>query len=241
MLRIAVCDDEEYICDMIERCIRTALGEERKTYIQCYSSGEELIGDMENGSRYDLIYLDYEMDGMDGCRTGLTIRKKWKDWSCLIIYVSGHADKIFQLLEVSVFQFIKKPIDEGRFKRILYQAVERIENSGDKLVVKKGREAVSLKMSEIIYLESMKRQVYIAMEGDGVSVYDKLDALEEKLVTGNGTFVRIHQSFVINLDFVTRFYASKVVMEGGRELEISRKYRSVYEARCEAYMRKQCL
>lgn len=239
MLKIAVCDDEEYICELIENCIRTALGEGAAACISCYASGEELLKDMEKGIRYDLIYLDYEMDGMDGCRTGLAIRRKWKDWSSLIIYVSGHVDKIFQLLEVSVFQFIKKPIDAGEFKRILYQAVERIEEKWETFAVKKGREMVTLKKSAIIYLESVKRQVLIVTEEEVISVYEKLDALSDRLVTWNGTFVRIHQSFVINLNYVTRFYAGKVVMEGGRTLEISRKYRSAYETQCEAFMRKQ--
>lgn len=239
MLKIAVCDDEEYICHIIENCIRNALGENVAACVNCYTSGEALLKEMEKGVRFDLIYLDYEMDGLDGCKTGLAIRKRWKDWTSLIIYVSGHVDRIFQLLEVSVFQFIKKPIDAGEFKRIFYQALERIEENKDTIVVKMGREAVALRRSEIKYLESVKRQVYIITEEDTFSVYEKLDVLAQQLVTLNGTFVRIHQSFVINLDFVKHFCAAKVIMKDGRELEVSRKYRSGYTRQCEVYLRKQ--
>ena len=65
-LRIAICDDEKEICSQVEEYIRMVL---RKKDITCetdiFQYGEALCDEMKR-TRYDIVFLDIEMPGMDG-------------------------------------------------------------------------------------------------------------------------------------------------------------------------------
>ena len=79
MLRIAVCDDEkemrEIICGFLKNYPKVEA-------IDCFECGEAFL---QKRGHYDLVFLDIDMSGMDGLETGRRIRK-W-DKQVYIVYV----------------------------------------------------------------------------------------------------------------------------------------------------------
>ena len=70
MIRIAVCDDQEIVCENVRKMI---LNEEEDRYeVDLFRSGKELL---EAGRKYDILFLDIDMPGMDGIMTAKEIRK----------------------------------------------------------------------------------------------------------------------------------------------------------------------
>ena len=70
MIRIAVCDDQEIVCENVRKMI---LHEEEDRYeVDLFRSGKELL---EAGRKYDILFLDIDMPGMDGIMTAKEIRK----------------------------------------------------------------------------------------------------------------------------------------------------------------------
>ena len=68
MYQIAICDDEQAVCEMVSGVI----GEWNKDIqISCFGSGEELLAAYDS---FDVIFLDIDMKGMDGIETGRQIR-----------------------------------------------------------------------------------------------------------------------------------------------------------------------
>ena len=69
MLRIAVCDDEkemrEIICGFLKNYPKVEA-------IDCFECGEAFL---QKRGHYDLVFLDIDMSGMDGLETGRRIRK----------------------------------------------------------------------------------------------------------------------------------------------------------------------
>ena len=64
MYQIAICDDEQAVCEMVSGVI----GEWNKDIqISCFGSGEELLAAYDS---FDVIFLDIDMKGMDGIETG---------------------------------------------------------------------------------------------------------------------------------------------------------------------------
>ncbi len=80
MFRIAICDDDQAIGSQIEKVLlkysKTACLE---IDITVFYSGEELYRYIESGHGFDLIYLDIEMELMDGLEVGKRIRNVMKD------------------------------------------------------------------------------------------------------------------------------------------------------------------
>ena len=223
MIQIAVCDDSQYWIGAIS----TMLEELQEKYheeveIEEYSSGTELLADYQAGQRFDLLYLDIEMEGMDGIHTALELRKT--DNQLLLVYVSGHEEYLRELFETEPFRFIQKPIEKQRFAEVFCKAAERISSrKKEYFYYQSGKNIVKLAVQNIIYLESAKRKVIIHTVSDTREYYDKLDVVEEKLK--GMRFVRIHKAYLVNMDHIEAFQYDRVALSDGTFLSISEKNR----------------
>ena len=89
MLRIAVCDDDTRFTGELEEMVRREAAETGISVdTEVYSDGDTLVADIEKGYRYDLIFLDIEMERVNGINAARQIRRT--DRSALLIYVSNY-------------------------------------------------------------------------------------------------------------------------------------------------------
>jgi two-component system response regulator LytT len=90
------------------------------------------------------------------------------------------------------------------------------------IVVRSERKNRNLNLSEIIYIESMADYIQIfLLNGDKVITREKISRLHEKLP---GNFLRIHRSFIINMNEIESYTKEQVIIVG-KELPISRTYK----------------
>ena len=88
-MRIAICDDDKNICTQIENTLLEYSEKSmQKIEVLVFFSGEDLIGYINNGNLFQLIYLDIEMKKMNGVDVGKYIRKILKDYATEIVYIS---------------------------------------------------------------------------------------------------------------------------------------------------------
>ena len=63
MLHIGICDDEQSICNAIEKTLRVISSNLLvEIDIEVFASGAELYGYLENGANLDMLFLDIMMD-----------------------------------------------------------------------------------------------------------------------------------------------------------------------------------
>ena len=98
MYRIAVCDDEKNVRDKIRDLI---LEWNSEIEIKVFSSGEDLL---ENYLSYDAVFLDIDMQGMNGIDTGKSIRLIDRD--VRIVYVTAYRDYVEGGFGVHAFQYL---------------------------------------------------------------------------------------------------------------------------------------
>lgn len=126
VLNVAICDDEKAFCCKLGN-ILNEVAEQEKIYvdIDIYQSGGELLGEIQkNKICYDIIFLDIEMEGMNGLETAKELRKQ--DEIVKIIYVSSHKSYAIEAFEVQPFQFAIKPIDKDVICQYFMKAYENI-------------------------------------------------------------------------------------------------------------------
>lgn len=72
-MEIAVVDDEkairEHICALIEE-------QKPGSHIEAYATGGELLA---SGKRFDIVFLDIQMDGMNGIEAARKLRERQED------------------------------------------------------------------------------------------------------------------------------------------------------------------
>lgn len=233
MLSIAVCDDEILECCNIAGKIKEIL-KEMKTpcMIRQFCSGQELI---RSSDSFDIIFLDIIMRDLDGMRTAQIFREKAFDK--LLIFMSSSREYVFEAYDVEAFQYLLKPIDEKKLKKVLQRAVLKIENrSQEFIIVSKERQKKKLFLDDIYYFEIKGRRMEVH-GADGVfTYYEKIGVLEHNL-QGKG-FFRCHKSYLINLRYVDVYNRQEAILDNGERIVIAKRR---YEEFCKeilGYMRK---
>ena len=100
------------------------------------------------------------------------------------------------------------------------------ENASQTLCLKSYKDFQYLETDSILYLKADNNATdFIMKDGTTVSAFKTLKTFEEKLPKN---FVRIHQSYIININYVSRINFGKSVcaLKNGREqLPFSKTYR----------------
>lgn len=221
MLKVAICDDENVVVNQIEEIICTLCKEESILIdIDAFYSGEALEQRIQQGERYDLIYLDIQMKGEDGIITAQSIRKA--DENALIIFVSAYDKYLMELFRLDVFTFVKKPIHRQAFEKIFLEAYQKICNKNFYYIFHYKSEEYKIPCNEILYFESNGRQIKVHIKNKETVVFNgKLSDVVEKLAEGKIPFLRIHQSYLVNYHLIRSRSKTEITLINGLKLPIS--------------------
>ena len=154
---IAVVDDEkairEHICGLVEE----QLPESR---IEAYAADAELLA---SGKRFDIVFLDIQMEGMNGIEAARSLREKQGD--TVLVFVTGIKDYVFDAFDLYAFQYLLKPIDEEKFAEVLERAVREAAKKKERRVLFIKSRNLTLDQSEILYIESRAKKEEIHIKG----------------------------------------------------------------------------
>lgn len=221
MLRVAVCDDDTHFAVGLEEMVRREAAETGISVdTEAYSDGDMLVADIEKGYRYDLIFLDIEMGRVDGINAARQMRQM--DQSALLIYVSNYEKYLKELFEVEPFRFLSKPVDGVKFRKYFRDACIRIGKTEAYYRFSFNKEIRKVAVRDIVYFESRNRVVHIFMSnGSTERFYGRLNNVEKELAEGHHEFLRIHQSYLVNYNYIERMNFSEVIVLVGNGKEKS--------------------
>jgi len=102
----------------------------------------------------------------------------------------------------------------------------------ERIVLKTGQDLHFIKTRDVIWIEAQGDFVRVHLAGQAQLVRETLQAIERKL--DGGKFVRIHRSFLVNLEHVRKvtpaLYGDHLVLvSDGTKLRLSRNYRSKFK------------
>ena len=218
MLSIAVCDDEIIECCNMAGKLKNILEEMKIPYkIRQFQSGRELLLALES---FDIVFLDIMMQGLDGMKTAQIFRRKVPDK--ILIFVSVSTKYVFDAYDVEAFQYLLKPVDDRKLKRVLQKAVLKTERrSQEFIVVSRERQKRKMFLDDIYYFE-IKGRVVAVHGAEGVfTYYERIGELEDKL--GGKGFFRCHKSYLINLKYVDGYNRQEAILENGEKIVIAKR------------------
>lgn len=220
MINIAICDDENVIVSQIETMILNICKKEIPVDIDVFYCGQALEKEVQKGTKYDLIYLDIQMENGDGITTARNIRKM--DDTALLIFISGYDKYMMELFRLDVFAFIRKPLEEKLFIEIFMEANKKICNNRFYFSYSYKSQEYKLLCNDILYFESSARQIRIHSKNGGLSIFNgKLSEIEEKLSEGKIPFLRIHQSYLVNYYWIKSRTKAEITLINEITLPIS--------------------
>ncbi len=224
MLKIAVCDDEKIFRNNIAEILENYT-ESRGIVceVRTYSSGREFVELGIEMLQYDVVFLDVQMDELDGLMTAKRIRENSRD--IFIVFVTAFISYTLEGYKVDAVRYILK--DKDNMLQGIYECMDAICEKMNYMVTWKqfefneGTKKVSLE--KILYIESKlhKLEFHIMEECLKIyTLYDVLNKIEEELA-GN-FFLRIHQSYLVNMKFIEKIRRYEVWLNNGVRLDIPR-------------------
>ena len=232
MLRIAVCDDEEYFREWIREMLQQYIKENGVYYeIDTFQSGKELLKLGIELNQYQIIFLDINMDEMDGLLTAQKIREQNKE--VFIVFVTAYVNYSMEGYKVDAIRFLLK--SNKNMQEHITECMDAIHQKMEYEVAwrefdfSEGKKKVSL--DHILYVESKlhKLEFHIMEEQMTIyTMYDTLNALEEYIE--NRQFLRCHQSFLVNMKYVKAVRHYEVILYNDKSLPIPKaRYRGIYD------------
>lgn len=217
MIKIALCDDETYMLDDIEaRLLNYMDSNKLACRIDRFSDGQELLKSNES---YDLLFLDIQMNTLDGLALAKQIRQN--GFSGIIIFITVLKEYVFDAFEVEAYDYLLKPLDEQRFLRTMDRTLNALKQRfGKTVVIQKGNSCRILSFDEITYCEVLGRKVYLhTRTGETIDYYCRLEDLEHSV---DSRFFRCHRSYLVNLDWVRGLKDGNVILADKKTLPVSR-------------------
>ena len=206
--------------------------------------GHQVVGICETGQSVldflktetpTLILMDINLKGnMNGVKTANQI----KDKGIPIVFITGRTDeKTYEDIKgTSVISYLVKPFDLLTLRGTLdFNPYLNLENQDeDFLFIKRNRELVKVKTTDISYIKSDRNYCDIFVGERVYFVKTSLTKLMEKLQVKS--LVKIHRGYVVNLKSIDGLLLSENMIKIGEQLlPIGRKYKKDFLEQIEDY------
>ena len=169
----------------------------------------------------DLVFLDIEMPILSGFDLLDDLTHKPQ-----IIFVTGKTKYAFKAFDYDAVDYLRKPISKERFLNAVHKAITNYKlkhddgfDDEDFIFVKSNLKKRKVFLNELMYIEALGDYVKLVTEHDSLVVLSTMKAFEALLPSDR--FLRIHKSYIVNLDKVQR-YNSKVIELETTQLPLSR-------------------
>lgn len=228
MMNIVICDDEIKICKDIAETLIEHYG--TKVEVSCFDNSVatyEYI-DNERRGKVDIVILDIRLKHEHGVDVANYLGKKYSH--ICFIFMSGYADGYKRIFEVEPVYYLEKPINKSQLIEAVDRAIAKCANERELSVTfKRKGEMINIMTSDIDYIESRGRIIYIHTNNDIINVYMKL---AEVLKVLPDNFIICHKSFCVNMDKIIRLARQEIELYNGIIIPVSRlsymKVRELY-------------
>lgn len=215
-MRIAVCDDSRQ-----DACAIRDLLEGQK--VKMYGDAESLLADVrQSGVHYDLYLLDIFMENsMSGLELAQELRAT--DETAVLCFVSTSDDYYREAYDLYAIQYLIKPVSREAIRRLLDKVEQIFLKDVEKMLPYSWRRASGvIPYGKILYISSREHVLSIrCTDGRVQESTGKLNDLEQQIC--GDTFLRCHQSFIVNIYHVEGMDGSDLTV-GGEQIPVSRRY-----------------
>jgi two-component system, LytTR family, response regulator len=247
-IRALVIDDEPLARDLIREMLE---GDPDVEIIGESANGSEAVDAIRSLSP-DLVFLDIQMPELGGFEVLESFRNNSLPY---VIFATAYDQYAVRAFEVHALDYLLKPFDRERFETALKRAKSHIHEDRvnqreqhilslleelkagssylERLVVKTKGRVFFLDVDDIHCVEAEGNYVRVCNGQKTYLLRETISGLESQLDPRK--FLRIHRSSIVRIDKIKElqpwFHGEyHVVLENGKQLTLSRNYRSNLQA-----------
>lgn len=182
----------------------------------------------------DLMFVDINMPDLNGMDFVKSLIVKPQ-----IIFTTAYSEYAIDGFKVDAIDYILKPISYETFLKSANKAktwfeinqkqAETIQTTKDCLFVKSEYKLIRIMLADIKYIESANEYIQIHLVNDQpVTTLIRLKSMEEQLPKDK--FMRVHRSFIVNLDRVTEIERNRIIFDHKVYIPIGDQYKENFQA-----------
>ncbi|MFT7085600.1 MAG: DNA-binding LytR/AlgR family response regulator [Vicingaceae bacterium] len=235
--KILIVEDEAIVAKDISVCLEK-IGYE---VVASFSKGEKALSFLEE-NKPDLVLMDIMLAGnISGIDASAIIKK---DHDIPVVFLTAYADeKTIERAKITEpYGYVIKPFKEIDLRTSIEMALYKFKKEREKLAgvdssgfktspipseyiyVKSNSKLVKVQNSNILFVEALKDYVIIHTDKERFTIHSTMKEIEKKLP--DDMFMRIHRSFILNLNKINSIDSSIVNIENSdKKIPIGGSYR----------------
>lgn len=230
MIKCIIVDDEPLAVAQLEKYV------ERVPFLECVgacSSAAEAMELLSAGS-VDVMFVDINMPDINGVQLVRSLAHP-----PMVVFTTAYSEYAIDGFKLDAVDYLLKPIGFDDFLKAANKvhrcyamnsaASEQSEGvCHDCLYVKSDYRMLRVPVGSIKYIESMSEYVRIFVEDNPKPIVSLLSMkkIEESLPAAD--FMRVHRSYLINLNKVKEVSKMRIVYEGGIYVPIGEMYKDKF-------------
>jgi len=218
MIRVGICDDELVFRKAIADCVKKYFQNIKKEFeIVQFSSGEQVAE--YDGEQIQLLFLDIELENMNGLEVLKELLDKEIVWR--VVFVTSHDELMIDAFSVKTLGFLTKPVNAKKLVKLVDKVIHELDKN-QVLECNDGSELFYVKTEDIYYVQAIGNYSELHTKEQTRIVDGKLKIWQEK--TCNMDIIRIHKSYIVNLNHITNWKNTEVIMSNGEKIPVGRSY-----------------
>lgn len=217
--KIAICDDsrddQTYVMGVLKSWAEMT---GRRTEIHTFISAEQFLFQYAEEQDFDILILDIEMGKMNGVDLAKKLRKE--NSALQIIFVTGFPDHMAEGYEVDAVHYLLKPLERDRFFKAMEKAVSHLEQTDSFILLQNHGDTVKIAVNDICFVEVFSHSCVLHTVDEQMEYRTAISKLEDEL---GEQFVRVHRSFLVNLEHVRRIAKTEIILDNGEAVPLSRR------------------
>lgn len=240
MIRCIAIDDEPLALRQVKNYIERVEKLELVALCSNAIEAQELL----KTEQVDLLFVDINMpdiNGIDFVR-GLTDPP-------LVIFTTAYSEYALEGFRLNAVDYLLKPFSFDDFSRAAEKAcslrelhrmrderaasvntiesIDEASGNNDYISIKSDYKVNLVRYNDIIYIESVGEYIRLHLkDGSKLTTLFRLKNMETELPQKN--FMRVHRSYIVNIDYVSSFARGKIYLSNGDYVPISINYRDTF-------------
>ena len=232
-MKILICDDElKYLSDLklhVEQYMNNRFA---KFTIDATTSSNEIF---YNNSSYDLVFLDIEMDEINGISLAKELKKR--NNKVVIFFITAYNGYQDDAMDLRAFRFFEKPFNVDRLYSGLDKAMEYIDESYVDIYLYDNQMQKRILIDNIIYIKSDSRKIIIVTTEGEFITREVFSYWNEVLPTS--FFYQVHKSFLVNLHHIDIYKYTELYLDNNERIPIAPRKQSAFHKYWFEYLRRR--
>lgn len=232
-MRILICDDEPSSLKLLYIHVQEYM---KSHFIGCdITATTNPVSVMESGERFDLAFLDIQMERVDGIALARELKRR--NERLALFFVTSYDEYQDDAMDLQAFRFFAKPFDITRLYAGLDKAMEYIDGAYVDLFLNGGGGQQRVLVDDILYVTRENRRVTVRTKGGALAVKESFDELCGRLRAS--FFYQVHNSFFVNLHYVEAYSYSELTLTDGARIPIASRKQAEFRKFWFEYLRRR--